>query len=387
MKRPLLLSLLLLSLAAPRSAALADAVRPGAAASLALSSTAPFPLLRGNPGRTGLVKSFPASIKQLWKIHIKEGLSLPAVAAADAIVVAAASGHLVELAPGSGKELQRVALPAPAIRGLLVTSRGDRVVLTAAGECVGYRASGELRFRRPLPAAPRDLQAAPLPLPGGGLLVAAGAALLRLDGEGRVQDRVELPEAAAEALLLAPRGFFAVSRGGKVYRWSPPEAPRLLGSLGGALSATPLAGPRGPIAVVDEQRLVFFDAATGQPGVTVATTASLPGPLALGASDEVWASTSTGTLLAIHPEGRELERVPALAIPPDPPGPRDTLLTAEGGRVALLRATGELVLWSREGEITSEQRVCGTPLGLLSDGAHLVVSCGDGTVAAFGAGE
>jgi hypothetical protein len=303
------------------------------------------------------------------------------------VIAASVAGQLVSLDLATGKETQRTALPAPPVQGPLLTSRGDRVVLTAAGECVGVAPSGEIRFRRPLPARPRDLRVAPLAPAVGGVILAAGAALLWLDGEGRVQERVQLPEAPVGALVESPRGTLAVTALGKVFRWAPPGSPTLVGSLGGAPAASPALVNAALVVPVDRTRLVFFDLGAGAVGVTVSAASSLEGPPTVGQGGEVWVATQGGLLLAVSPEGNELARVSLLGGSGGEMGSAafEATLVAEGRKVAFFRPSGELVVWSKQGgEVSSDQRVCGDPIGLLSDGERLVVTCRDGTVAAFG---
>lgn len=361
----------------------ADAVRPGAAATVALAHPpGQCPVARCDNQRTGRVPGFPAELSPLWKIQISGGLDLSAVLAGGAVVVASSSA-VVSLDAATGKELARAALPAAPLHGPLVTTRGDRVVITQSGECVATTPAGAIRYRRPLSARARDIQAAPLPAAAGGVLVSAGTSLLLLDGDGRISDSAALPEAPTGALVEGPSGVLAVTAGGKVYRWRPPEAPSLLGSLGGSLSATPALAGRSLATIVDGHRLVFFDLSAGAPGASVSLTAMIEGPPSVGVGGEVWVTTSGGVLLAFNAEGREQERAA-----PQGAGSDGTTtaapLVAEGGKVALARPSGEIGVWSRAGEVSTEQRACAEPLGLLSDGERMIVSCRDGTVAAFG---
>ncbi|MCS6898281.1 MAG: PQQ-binding-like beta-propeller repeat protein [Myxococcales bacterium] len=365
----------------------ADAVKPGSAGSLVLRSGAPHPVFRGDNQRTGRAPGFPSTLAPLWKIQLQGGIDLPAVASAGVVVVASVAGQLVNFDLATGKELGRITLPAPPIQGPLITSRGDRVVLTSSGECVGITPSGELRFRRPLPARPRDLRVAPLAPPAGGVILAAGPSLLWLDGEGRPLERVRLQEPPIGALVESPRGTLAVTSTGKVFRWTPPGSPTLVGSLGGSPSASPALVNSSLVVPVDKTRLVFFDLTVGVVGMAVSAASSLEGPPTVGHSNEVWVATSSGLLLAVSPEGSELERLSLLGGPGREGGSAAfaAILAVEGRKVAFLRPSGELVIWSREGgEIGSDQRVCGEPLGLLSDGERLVVTCRDGILAAFG---
>lgn len=367
------------------SVALADAVRPGAGATLEVGAApGPCPMFRGDGRRTGRAPGFPAELVLLWKTQLQGGLDFPAVAGADALVAATAGGQLVSLDLATGKVLQKTTLPGAPTQGPVLTGRNDRVVLVSSGECVGVSPAGVVRFKTPIPAKPRDIRAAPLALSSGGVLLAAGPFLLRLDGDGQLVERARLPEVASGALLEAPGGILATSDAGKVYRWRSPSPPALVGSLGGALSHPAALSGKWLVGPVDGQKLVFFDLAAGVPGAIVSSSLTFEGPVAVGPSGEAWVTASAGLLLAISPEGRELERVALQGAGSSDFSQAPPALSAPDGRVAFVRSSGDVGVWSKGGLLLSEQRACTDPLGVLSDGERVIVSCRDGTVAAFG---
>lgn len=362
----------------------ADAVRNGSVQTLSLQRPTPYPILRGDNQRTGRSPGFPASLEPLWRFNAKSGINLPAVAASGFVEVATTSGHLLRLDIATGKERQRVVLPAAPLQGPLITSRGDRLVITAGGECVGYTSSGELRFRSALPARPESLRVAPIVPKSGGIVLAADKDLLHLDGEGRLMDRIGLSEAPLGALLESEQGVIAVGQFGHVFRWRSPDPPVLLGSLGGAPSSLAALTGRSLVTAVGGDRLVFFDLEVGVPGVSVSSPFFFVGAVSIAPGGEVWTMTSAGGLRTMSPHGEDLHRASVLGGAGDLEATGSAMLVTEGGKVAFFRPSGELTVWSSEGEIRSDQRACSGPIGLLSDGLRLIVTCRDGTIAAFG---
>jgi PPOX class probable F420-dependent enzyme len=349
-----------------------------------------MPLERGDAARSGRASGLPAEVSLLFRAQLQGGLDFPVAVGASEVIGATASGHLLTL-DFNGKELARAVLPAPAVASPVLTSAGARVVVVASGECVSYDAAGTPRFRAALPARGAALGTAPLPLPGGGVAVAAGASLLVLTAAGRVAARTRLPAPAAYSLLWDGSAVLATSESGRIFRWASPGEPRELGSFGGPLSSPAALSGKLLVAVVARHRLVTFDLAAGSPGASYASLAPLEGPVALGPASEAWLPSLSGLLLSIGTDGRELERIALqAAVSPGGVGAGSDgalpppVLVAPDGRVAFVRTSGEVGILTRGSVKLSEQRACAEPIGIAADEARIWVSCRDGTVAAFG---
>ncbi len=359
----------------------ADGVRvTEATAARGRAAPGPAPVWRGDGRRTGRATGAPKALSVLWKVSVGDGLDVAPAVDTRSVVAATTSGAVVSLDRSSGRETARAQLPAPVAQSLSLTARGDRIAVTAGGDVMALTASGRVRYRRVLPARANELTTVPLLTAGGGVLLAMGASLLLLDADGDVVDQATLPEATTGALVEGPSGgALAVTETGRVYRWSPPASPALLGSLGGAPTMPAALAGRSLVSVVEGRRLVFFDVGAGAAGVVVTAASTIEAPASVGAGGEVWLTTAGG-MTAVDATGAEVEKATlaigdSLAVPP---------LALPERRVALVRASGEVVIWSHEGVTTSEGRVCTDPVGLAADAAQVIVSCRDGAVVALG---
>lgn len=111
-------------------------------------------------------------------------------------------------------------------------SDGTLVVATAGGDVVGVGRDGRVRFtRHVLEGRARDV--APLALDDGGVVLAAGAELVVLDAQGNVRARTPLPEPPAGPLLAWRDHVVVVSVLGTVFAAPPGGPARRVGSFGG----------------------------------------------------------------------------------------------------------------------------------------------------------
>src|SRR6185312_4383835 len=136
----------------------------------------------------------------------------------------------------------------------------------------------------------------------GGLLVAAGNAIVQLDADGVIRARAAIDprnsamEHASGAIVEGPDGALVTTVSGSVYRFRPPAQPRRIGTFGGTVGkGAVLADDRTLLAVVDGHRLVALDLPTGTAHVR---TGGLPldGPPTVGGG-LVFVGTAIGLLL------------------------------------------------------------------------------------------
>ena len=179
----------LAALAAPRrSDRFASAAAAAAALDAALTAAprgpAPWPLFRGDPGRTGSRPgALAASLQPLWEAAIGPVVASPVVTA-DAVVAATADGRLAWLDRESGRVLHEMRLAA-AIESSPALG-DDQTVLhvgTDDGDMVGVDvATGRERYRV---RVARLVRSSPLPLAGrvivGVVEGKSGGSLLALD--------------------------------------------------------------------------------------------------------------------------------------------------------------------------------------------------------------
>ncbi len=368
------------------------------------------PSERLDPRRTGRASTrLPGSPVELWRRNKRDGyIDLPPVIDADgAILVALTVPEIVKVAPDSS-DLWHVRLGnASALAPPTLLSDGTVAVVTGAGIAWGITPAGSVRFSTPLGVRWRDSDCAPLALADGGLLVAAGNALVEIDSDGLVRARATLDERPASgehatgAVLDSPGGSLITTASGNVYRFRPPGAPRKVGSFGGTTArGAVLADGRTLLAVVDGHRLVALDLPTGTTHVRAGGIA-LDGPPAQDPSGFSLVVAQLGVLLGVDAAGNErmhvvldkplgglggglsLGGVMAPAdLKPSPP-----VVVDGSGRVAFVRANGRAgVVWpDGHVEIASERACTSPPVAVLPAGdRRMLVACHDGALWMYG---
>jgi outer membrane protein assembly factor BamB len=379
------------------------------------------PSERLDPQRTGRARGrLPASPVELWRRHMSANVDLPPVVDdAGDVLVALTIPDLVALGP-DGKELWRARLgsASPTAPPVLLAD-GTAVVVTAAGVAWGVRPGGAVRFSTPLGVRGRDADTAPLALADGGVLVAAGSALVELDADGVVRARGVLEdrapgassptaERAAGGLVETASGALVTTEAGNVYRFHPPAPPRRIGSFGGSTRrGAALADERTLMAVADGRRLVALDLATGLAHVRTSGFL-LDAPPAIGAPPLLGplafvTTQAGGVLLGVDAAGNEkfhatLERASAapaglfglpgssgLAGQPDAK-PSPPCVVDPVGRVGFVRANGRVGTVSPEGRVdVAAERVCTTPVAVAPAGEkRMLVACHDGGLWMYG---
>lgn len=376
-QRSLLLLLLGLLTWAPSSAH-AEAVDASKGATLTLGSPkGPSPQARGDGARTGRVSGLPTELALLTRLQMHGPLDWPVAISADRIVAATSSGYLLSF-QRDGAERWRVQLPSIVVAEPVITAAGDVVVTLKSGECLSFDDAGHLKFRFTLPERTFEAGVQPLVLSSGSVAVTAGTAIYVLASDGRVQASARLPEPAVGALLWDGAALVLTSWLGDVYRWQPPSAPKVIGSLGEQPSSgAALAGDQ-LIVPLASRRLARFHMKTQTTSVLYASDFDLDGPVAVSATGEAWLVQGHRALLSVGPE-----RISTLNVGSLDNGPMAPLLLAQDGRVAFVRQDGFVAIATDAIEL-SEQRACSAPLGISADAHNIWVSCRDGTLAVFG---
>jgi outer membrane protein assembly factor BamB len=375
---------------------------------------------RLDPRRTGRARTrLPASPVELWRRHMSGNVDVPPVVdEAGDVIVALTIPEIVALGPDA-KEIWRARLgnAAPTAPPAILAD-GTVVVVTGAGAVWGVRPGGVVRFTTSLGVRGRDCDAAPLALADGGLLVAAGSALVELDADGIVRARGALEDRApgaaaptldraAGALVDSPSGALVTAESGNVYRFHPPAPPRKIGSFGGSTRrGALLADDRTLLAVADGRRLVALDLLTGAAHVRSGGYL-FDSPPALGYGAGLALVTANlagagGMLLGVDAAGNEkihvaLERsiaapnglyggpgsasFPPIDAKPSPPPVVDPV-----GRVAFVRWNGRVGTVSPEGRVdVAAERVCAAPVAVVPAGdKRMLVACHDGGIWMYG---
>lgn len=384
------------------SLALADAFDPSRPLVVAVGEppgAAPAP--RVDESRTGRARApLPEHPTETWRRELGGGIDVaPVVDAEGAVVAALATGEVVRIA-ADGTERWRQRLGAPASVPPVLTTDGRVVLADGAGDVVGIAPHGALVFRAPLALRARDLDVTPIPLDDGGVAFAAGRALVAVGRDGAVRARAEAPARVSGALLGGPEGVVFTTDDGDAYAWRAPAAPRLLGHFGGPVRHGAVrASARALAAVVDGRAIVVLDVPTGTTHVlaSAAPGDAFDAPVAVGANGTSFVATSTGTLVAIQPNGdmaarAALERTHAAAFgdagffPAPAQGASPPVLVDAEERVAFVRSEGRAGIVDAGGRVSvASPRVCRNPVALLPAGARaVVVACRDGAIVRLG---
>ena len=379
---------------------------------------------RIDPQRTGRARArLPEAPVELWRRHVSGNVDVaPVVDEAGNIIVVLSSGEVVKLSPDA-RELWRFRTGGgSAVASPTLLNDGTIAVITSTGSAWGLAPSGAVRFFTPLGVSRRDVDTAPLALAEGGLLVAAGGALVELGADGSIRARASLEdrplgalqpslERASGAVVEGPRGALVTAVSGNVYRFRPPAAPLKIGSFGGvATRGAMLADARTLVAVVDGRRLVALDLLTGAAHVR-ASGVPLDSPPALMPSGLVVVSTQLGLLIGLDAAGNEkfhasLEKA---APAPAPTGvivgvtltpaaaemkPSPPVVIDPDGRVAFVRANGRAGLLTgiegkdprrAPGKVVLSERVCAAPIAVVPAGdKRVLIACRDGGLWMYG---
>jgi outer membrane protein assembly factor BamB len=372
---------------------------------------------RFDGARTGRARTrLPANPVELWRRHVSGNIDVsPVVDGADAIVVALNIPEIVKLGPDA-REIWRARVGnAAAMAPPVLLSDGTVAVITAAGVAWGFTPAGALRFSTPLGVGRREADTVPLALRDGGLLVAAGNAVVALDADGVIRARATIDprntagEHAAGAVVEGPDGALVTTVSGSVYRFRPPAQPRKIGSFGGTVGkGAVLADERTLLAVVDGRRLVALDLPTGTAHVRTGGL-SLDGPPTVGGG-LVFVGTTIGLLLGVDGAGNERAHIvldkaslttgtpgatpsimgPAVAAAPTflpaDAKPSPPVVVDPAGRIGFVRGNGLAGVVSPSGKVeVASGRLCATPVAVLPGGdRRMLVACHDGGLWMFG---
>jgi hypothetical protein len=361
------------------------------------------PMGRIDGGRRGRAHDLlPDHPQLLWR-HASLGAIDFAPLAVDAAgaVVAASAGlpQVIQLTHDGAEQWRARTGVGPSVTGSVILGDETRAAVTSAGDLVGLYPNGRVRFIIPLELPERNAHLGLLPLEDGGLAIAAGHDVDELDGDGRRRDRTHLTERISGPLLSTRHGIVATTAAGNVFSIRGGFAKRL-GSLGGDPGEPGASSPDGRsiVAVVDHQRVVTFDLASGGvETIHAVTDQSLHGPVVFGADDARVLVTWNGVLTRMGRAGADVRRTPLdlraetlitdagkvdFAQLDESPPP----ITDREGRIAFARVGGRVGVVSADGRVRLVTgSTCGSPAALAPAGPRrMVIGCRDGTVVMVG---
>jgi hypothetical protein len=295
-----------------------------------------------------------------------------------AIVVAAAVAELVQVdADGREQWHQRLGMSVASTEPVIL-SDGTRVVLTTLGQAWGFDARGGERFRTNLAGLGTDPRTSPLPRDDGSVVVAVGTHLVVLDRDGSVMLQADVGQRVVGSVVSDGRSVLVTTETGIVREGVARTTDGML------------------LAVVDMQRLVSMDLATGATATRLSAY-GLEGPPALGDKGISHVATNAGVLHSVSSAGQErgVRLDPAPEEPPDPDGgvvvpsyapPSPSVVVDEAGRVAFARSDGRVGVVSPDGRVSYvSKRSCGTPISVTPAGRRkFVVACRTGDLYLYG---
>jgi hypothetical protein len=382
----------------------ATGVDPGEPVTIVVGPSPGFsPMGRVDGGRRGRAHdALPEHPKVLWRRAGRGGLDFAplAVDARGAVLVPSATlPELSQITPDGTEQWRAATGAGPSVTGSLILGDGTRFVATSAGEARGFTPQGKARFVTQLDPQERNAKVGLLPVEDGGVAIAAGHEVIEVDANGKLRQRTRVPERISGALVATLTGTVATASSGAAYVVRAGYAQRV-GTLGGDPSESGASSPDGRTlwAVVDHQRVVSLDLATGATEVRFAVTdQSLHGPVVFGRGDTFVFLTWTGVLITVAKVGADVRRTPLeprfatlitdagrvdfAALDESPPP-----VTDPEGRIGFARVGGRVGVVTPDGAVNLVTTPsCSSPAALAPAGVRrMVVGCRDGAILMIG---
>jgi len=226
---------------------------------------------RGDAHRTGVVRSpLPrAPLHVDWRFSAG-GIDQPPVVTTDAVLAVSANGNVIAVGhDGAEKWHQGLGVSSSTPSAPVLLSDGTIVVVAGSVDAiaVGVQKNG-IRFRTPLVGSVNP-SLTPLAMDDGGVAVASEAELALLDASGNVRFRAPLPEAVAGPLLASTattgsRVLVTSKATGVVFAWTPGRDVARVGSFGARVEGgAVLIDDNTLLAVVEGPRLMTLDLRQG----------------------------------------------------------------------------------------------------------------------------
>ena len=350
------------------------------------------PMNRLDPERTGRAgDALPRAPRVAWRARIQGGIAHPvAVDESGAVIVSSSIATLSQVSADGKPAWTARTGSSPAVTSPVLLSDGTRTVLTQNGELLGFDRSGKPRFSVPLPVGPASVVADPLPQADGGLVIASGRNVMRLDRAGGLIARTRM-DSSVRSLVQDGTRTLLVGERGDVHEWRPPAEPSRVGSFGGAVSDALRAGAN-LLSIVDGKKLVELELKSGtrrERAEIPNGSSSSPTLLANGSTRLV---TLDGMLLGHDANGEETARValepPSLigdagvplsaSIGPASPPP----IADRAGRIGFVRPGLDAGVVDKSGAIAAaDGAACLDPVGVAPAGrGRMVLACRSGVL-------
>lgn len=301
-----------------------------------------------------------------WRVRVAGGIAHPPSITPDGKIVVAHAQRTLSQYDGAGKLEWTVRLGANAAAASPIPlADGTRLVLSEAAEAASFSGSGALLWIRQLPLAGFEHRPLLAATPDGGLLVADGKRLLRLDGTGSVAYATTTEHEIA-ALLGEPGSPLLVGTTGQVSRILSDGNVRRIADLGGRVDAAFRVDEDHVLAVVDGRRLVELDVPTNT--ITVRfSDPNLPlgAALAVNRAGDARVLAGRDLLLAFERDGRERFRAQLpglLGGAATLPGAGELVLDGDGNAI-VVRSLADATLVLADGQgVRIDATACPEPL-------------------------
>ncbi|HEX6767627.1 MAG TPA: hypothetical protein VF103_19140, partial [Polyangiaceae bacterium] len=333
----------------------------------------PLPILTGRPPAFERLPDAPAVA---WQARLLEPLLAAPLADQGALVVAHASGLVVDL-DASGRTKRTVRAGSSLALGPVLLTGRRRLVVTGDAEAVLLLPSGRIEARRKLPFRDVDANALALATTDGGALLGSGARFARLGATGSLTAGGSLRESLRG--LFEWRGLSVlVERGGRVLGLGHAGDPYELRNLGRPVRACELRGDR-LYVLAGERELVELDLDKNAERTLFSDPPLVPRGIFILPNGELRIASSSNVVVALDAAGRETFRVA------QPSSGGDSTITLLGdSRGSMLVATGglDLRLVGESGDaLEIPGTACPDPLAPVPVSKSLVVaSCRSGVL-------
>jgi hypothetical protein len=337
------------------------------------------------PARTAVstqAAELPRRPKVAWKLRVAGGIAEPPTVSPEGSVLLALSTPILTQYDARGRlEFSARLGASAAATSPIVLGDGRRLVLTEAAEAICFSRRGVFLSRKALPFGALDATTSIAPMPDGGLLLASGRRVVRLDATLGVVTATHFD--ADVRIALGGEPPLVVESNGAVFELGSDGRALRRGTFAARVDAATRLDRSRVLAIVNNHQLSELD--TQQELVTTRfadANLNLYPTIAATQSGEARALTSGDALLGIGADGRERFRaaLPALLGPAGASSAE--IVVDERGGALISRAGFDLVAVDADGGVFRvDGSACAEPLrpaGMVAGSA--VFACRSGVV-------
>lgn len=318
-----------------------------------------------------------------WSVRVPSGVAHAPTVGQDGTIVLAQTAPLVSQYDASGTLEWTARLgPNPAATSPVLFADGRRLIVTEGAELFWLSARGAILRRSTLPLALVDRAPALAMSPEGGVWLATGRRLLRIDASGEVSVESSSP-IEARALLPFPDMLVHVAVQGDISAVSWDGRLTALAKLGVPVDAAARLSGSKLLVLTEDNRVLELDRITRALSVRFAEpNLDLHPACAVNASGDSRFLSAPDMLLAFAPDGQERFRTTLGAAAAPSPRRASELLLDRDGNSLIVRSGADALLAHSDGLVTRvEGTACAEPLqpSVLGTGSA-VLACRSGSL-------